>query len=204
MRYALLMLTMSTALFTGAAQAVECGDASPTALEGISLHESHEITRLESDEIKSLRNLLKRFAGKWDGAGQGIICLGEGSRSRERVTQYAIEAKGKGSANTGEWNLLLGHDRGTVTERLRLVLQDSTLGTSNSAGSKVEVLALGPNHVEWLYRYKGNQGRSPHEARWSVQMSNNKGRKGRSATIKHWVYSQGGLASKGSWTIAKK
>lgn len=181
--------------------AFECGDLSPTVLDDISLHEEHIQTQLTAGQVRAASQLLRRFDGNWQGNGIGVMCLGEGNNSRERVRHYEIEADGTGKRDRGEINAELEHDRGTLIERLRLVLNGSQLGTSNSSSSLVQVLSIGPDQVEWLYRFKGNEGRSPFESRWRVRFSNTRGRQGHQATVEHWLYGQGGLASMASWSI---
>lgn len=196
---AYLLLCAPTASFAN-----ECGEPSPTTLDGISLHEAHNKTELVPDEVRAAKQLLRRFEGDWQGDGYGVVCLGQGSNIRERVKHYEIEGDGSGKRKHGEIQLDLDHDGGTRTENLRLVLNGSRIGTSNSAGSLVEVLSIGPDHLEWIYRYKGNQGRIPLEARWYLKFSRTPGLQGQQATVEHRIYSLGGLASHGSWSLSSR
>ena len=148
--------------------------------------------------------MLRLFAGNWEGQGIGIVCLGEGANARERVRHYEIEADGTGKRERGELKLDLQHDQGSRNERFRLVLNGSRLGTSSSPKNIVEVVSIGQDRIEWLYRFKANEGRAPFEARWQLNFDSTPGRQGRAATIEHWIYGQGGLASKGIWYLSNR
>lgn len=184
----------------------ECGDPSPTSLDGISLHEAHTKTELEPHEVRAAKQLLRQFKGDWEGHGVGVVCLGQGANTRERVKQFEIKGDGSGSRERGEIKLHLEHEGGNRTERLRLELNGNRLGTSNAPSSLVEVLSVGEDHVEWVYRYKSSAGyaRLPLEARWYLKFSRIPGQAGQRATVEHRIYSLGGLASEGRWTLKRR
>jgi len=182
----------------------ECGELSPTTVNGVSLHEAHNITELTPDEIRAAKQLLRQFEGNWEGHGVGVVCLGQGANIRERVKLFEIEGDGTAKRERGEIKLDLKHDRGSRTERLRLVLNGSRLGTSSSTKNLVEVLSIGENHIEWVYRYKGQNGTTPLEARWYLNFSRTPGLQGQQATVEHRIYSLGGLASQGSWSLNRR
>ena len=202
---ALLPLLASVLLFVPKfSNAAECGELSPTTLNGTSLHEAHVPAVLTSDQLRAAKSLLRRFRGNWKGTGTGILCLGQGPNIREKVTHYEIEGDGEGNRSRGSVQLELEHERGKIIEELSLQLNGPRLGTSHQRSSFVEVLSITESQVEWLIRSKANGAngaRPPLETRWLVRFTSTQGRQGQQAIVEHSVYTLGGLGSKGSWSL---
>ena len=196
-----LLLLLLLLLLATSTRGDQCGDESPTLTEGGSLHEASAETVLSPSDRAVIARMLEQFDGDWEGTGIGVLCLGEGDTARERVTRYEIEAEGQGSKTRGELQLELGHERGTVNERLRLLLKGDHLQLRDNVGG-LEILSVSSGMVEYLHRYRTNKGRTPMEARWRVVVSG-RGINAR-LTAEHWIYAPGGLGSYGRWALTRR
>lgn len=180
--------------------AVECGDQSPTVTNGGSLHEEVDATTLDDQQRSSIAGLLKTFDGNWEGTGQAVFCLGTGANIRERVTNYTIDGDGQGSSTRGEIQLKMEHENGSVNERLRLVLDGNHLKLRDNFGD-IKITSYSSNSLEYLHRYRTNQGRIPVELRWRISASG-RGIQ-RRIIAEHWLYTPGGLGSTGIWKLRR-
>ena len=184
-----------------ASWAADCGEESPTMLDGGSLHEEAKETILSGPQQANVERMLRAFDGNWEGTGQAVFCLGSEGNTRQRVRNYTIEADGNGSANRGVLELALDHERGTTNERLRLILDDGRLKLRDNIGG-IEVISASANTLEYLHRFRSREGRIANEIRWRVSVTGHGIT--RRIVAEHWLYTLGGLGSAGIWELRHK